>query len=137
MILSDKTLQAMLSAGTLTITPLIEDQIQPASVDIRLGNTFSVVEDSPSGIINMENEIHYKTITSESYILLPNQFVLATTMEYFDLPDDLTAFVCQLVAVFGFFPSVFIVVVGFGIRSASAAGTTAPAAAAASVAPPV
>ena len=61
MILSDKTLQAMLSAGTLTITPLIEDQIQPASVDIRLGNTFSVVEDSPSGIINMENEIHYKT----------------------------------------------------------------------------
>ena len=93
MILSDKTLQAMLSAGTLTITPLIEDQIQPASVDIRLGNTFSVVEDSPSGIINMENEIRYKTITSESYILLPNQFVLATTMEYFDLPDDLTAFV--------------------------------------------
>ena len=93
MILSDKTLQAMLSAGTLTITPLIEDQIQPASVDIRLGNTFSVVEDSPSGMINMENEIHYKTITSESYILLPNQFVLATTMEYFDLPDDLTAFV--------------------------------------------
>ncbi|MBS5002365.1 dCTP deaminase [Holdemania filiformis] len=93
MILSDKTLQAMLSAGTLTITPLIEDQIQPASVDIRLGNTFSVVEDSPSGMINMENEIRYKTITSESYILLPNQFVLATTMEYFDLPDDLTAFV--------------------------------------------
>ena len=93
MILSDKTLQAMLNAGTLTITPLIEDQIQPASVDIRLGNTFSVVEDSPSGMINMENEIRYKTITSESYILLPNQFVLATTMEYFDLPDDLTAFV--------------------------------------------
>lgn len=93
MILSDKTLQAMLSTGTLTITPLIEDQIQPASVDIRLGNTFSVVEDSPSGMINMENEIRYKTITSESYILLSNQFVLATTMEYFDLPDDLTAFV--------------------------------------------
>lgn len=35
----------------------------------------------------------YKTITSDTYILLPNQFVLATTMEYFDLPNDLTAFV--------------------------------------------
>ena len=93
MILSDKTLQAMLSTGTLTITPLIEDQIQPASVDIRLGNTFSVVEDSPSGMINMENEIRYKTITCDTYILLPNQFVLATTLEFFDLPDDLTAFV--------------------------------------------
>ena len=27
------------------------------------------------------------------YVLLPGQFVLATTMEYFRLPDDLTAFV--------------------------------------------
>ena len=93
MILSDKTLQAMLSAETLKITPLDPSQIQPASVDIRLGNTFSVVEDSPSGMINMENEIRYKTITCDTYILLPNQFVLATTLEFFDLPDDLTAFV--------------------------------------------
>ena len=30
---------------------------------------------------------------TDTYILLPNQFVLATTMEYFHLPDDLTAFV--------------------------------------------
>ena len=57
MILSDKTLQAMLSAETLKITPLDPNQIQPASVDIRLGNTFSVVEESPSEMINMENEI--------------------------------------------------------------------------------
>ena len=41
----------------------------------------------------MDKEIKYKTIISDSYILLPNQFVLATTMEYFELPDDLTAFV--------------------------------------------
>ena len=68
-------------------------QIQPASVDIRLGNTFSIVEDLPSGIINLEDEIPYKTIVTDTYILLPNQFVLATTMEYFHLPDDLTAFV--------------------------------------------
>lgn len=67
--------------------------MQPASVDIRLGNTFSIVKDSPSGIITLENEIKYKTITTDTYILLPNQFVLATTMEYFDLPNDLKAFV--------------------------------------------
>ena len=46
MILSDKTIQKMLDEKTLTITPLEQGQIQPASVDIRLGNTFSVVEDS-------------------------------------------------------------------------------------------
>jgi len=68
-------------------------KIQPASVDIRLGNTFSIVEDSCTGIINLEKEVKYKTITSDTYILLPNQFVLATTMEYFELPNNLTAFV--------------------------------------------
>lgn len=93
MILSDKTLTKMLKEKTLVVEPIEKGQIQPASIDIRLGNTFSIVEDTSTGIINLENEIKYKTITSDSYILLPNQFVLATTMEYFDLPDDLTAFV--------------------------------------------
>lgn len=93
MILSDKTLFEMIEADTLQISPLEKHQIQPASVDIRLGNTFSIVEDLPSGIINLEDEIPYKTIVTDTYILLPNQFVLATTMEYFHLPDDLIAFV--------------------------------------------
>ena len=93
MILSDKTLNKMIEEKTLIVEPLEKEQIQPASIDIRLGNIFSIVEDTSTGIINLENEIKYKTITSDSYILLPNQFVLATTMEYFDLPDDLTAFV--------------------------------------------
>lgn len=83
----------MLEEGTLTIFPMEREQVQPASVDIRLGNTFSIVEDSPTGIITLDKEIKYKTITSDTYVLLPNQFVLATTMEYFELPDDLTAFV--------------------------------------------
>lgn len=93
MILSDRTIGKMLKEGTLKITPLENEQIQPASVDIRLGDTFSIVEDSPTGSITLEQEIRYKTIKSESYVLLPNQFVLATTMETFDLPDNLTAFV--------------------------------------------
>ena len=93
MILSDKTIAMMLENGTLGISPLEKGQIQPASVDIRLGNTFGVVEDSSSGIITMDREISYKTIETDRYLLLPGQFVLATTMEYISLPDDLTAFV--------------------------------------------
>lgn len=93
MILSDKTILKMLEAKTLTISPLEKEQIQPASVDIRLGNTFSIVEDSSTGIITLDKEISYKTFTADTYILLPNQFILATTMEYFELPDNLTAFV--------------------------------------------
>lgn len=93
MILSDKTIMKMLKEGTLTISPLTDEQIQPASVDVRLGNTFSIVEDSSTGIITMENKIGYKIIETDTYILLPGQFVLATTMEYFSLPNNLTAFV--------------------------------------------
>lgn len=93
MILSDKTIIKMLENGTLAISPLEQEQIQPASVDIRLGNTFSIVEDSSTGIITLEHEIQYKTMETDTYILLPNQFVLATTMEYFALPDNVTAFV--------------------------------------------
>lgn len=93
MILSDKTIKKMLAEKTLEISPLNEIQIQPASVDIRLGRTFSIVEDSSSGIITMDNKISYKTIETDTYLLLPGQFVLATTMEYFHLPDNLTAFV--------------------------------------------
>ncbi len=93
MILSDKTLIKMIDEGTLGVSPLTEGQIQPASIDIRLGDTFSIVEDSSTGIITLENEITYKTIKTDIYVLLPGQFVLATTMEYISLPDNLTAFV--------------------------------------------
>ena len=93
MILSDKTIQSLLQNGTLSISPLEDDQIQPASVDIRLGNTFSIVEDSSTGILTLTNKIAYKEMQAETYLLLPGQFVLATTKEYISLPDDLTAFV--------------------------------------------
>ncbi|HBL85467.1 MAG: dCTP deaminase [Clostridiales bacterium GWF2_38_85] len=93
MILSDKTIIKMLKNKTLSILPLNIEQIQPASVDVRLGDTFCIVEDSASSIITLENKISYKTIKTDTYILLPGQFVLATTMEFIDLPDNLTAFV--------------------------------------------
>ncbi len=93
MILSDKTIKRMLDEKSLIIEPCDAEQIQPASVDIRLGSTFSVVDDTPSGIITLNNEIKYRTITADTYLIMPGQFVLATTMEYFELPDDLTAFV--------------------------------------------
>ena len=93
MILSDKTIEKLLAEGSLAIEPLEPAQIQPASVDIRLGDTFGIVEDTPSGIVGLEDEIAYKTIRTDRYILLPGQFVLATTMEYVRLGADLTAFV--------------------------------------------
>lgn len=93
MILSDRAIEKMIKEGSLRVSPIEPGQIQPASVDIRLGDTFSIVEDSSKGIVSLDEEIAYKTIRTERYLLLPGQFVLATTMEYIALPDDLTAFV--------------------------------------------
>lgn len=93
MILSDRTILKMLDEKSLVINPVTKEQIQPASVDIRLGNTFGVVDDTPSNIITLESQINYKTITTDTYLIMPGEFVLATTMEYFELPDNLTAFV--------------------------------------------
>lgn len=93
MILSDKTLRALMAQGQLEIAPLEDVQIQPASVDIRLGNTFSVLETGSTPILKMDAPIVYRSITADHFLLLPGQFVLATTLEYFRLPDNMTAFV--------------------------------------------
>lgn len=92
MILSDITISEMLTSGELSITPLEKHQIQPASVDIRLGNTFSSISDFEN-VLYLDNPINYETVEADTFMLLPGQFVLATTMEYFSLPNDLTAFV--------------------------------------------
>lgn len=93
MILSDHTIRELMAAGKLGIAPLEDHQIQPASVDVRLGTTFSVIEDDSAGIIGLGSQLSYRSFTAEKYLLLPGQFVLATTMEYFHMPNDLTAFV--------------------------------------------
>ena len=91
MILSDKTIRTLLAGGQLDISPLEDIQIQPASVDIRLGDSFRLME--ADGQIQMDAPIAYREVKAERFVLQPGQFVLATTREYFRLPDNMTAFV--------------------------------------------
>lgn len=93
MILSDKTIKSMIKQGLLVTNANEKNQVQPASLDIRLGDTFSIVEDSYNNIIDMNSCIRYTEIRTERYILMPGQFVLATTKEYLKLPNNVTAFV--------------------------------------------
>ena len=76
MILSDKTIQKMIDNKSLEISPLGNNQIQPASVDIRLGNTYSVIEDSSNGIIRLGSAIQYKTIQTDRYLLCRDNLFL-------------------------------------------------------------
>lgn len=91
MILSDKTIRTLLAGGQLDISPLEDIQIQPASVDIRLGDSFRLME--AEGQIRMDAPIVYREVKAERFVLQPGQFVLATTREYFRLPENMTAFV--------------------------------------------
>ena len=92
MILSDRSIKKLLASGELGIDPMGMDQIEPASVDLRLGNTF-LVPRTTSGIHSMSETPEYEEVTAEDFIVPAHGFVLATTMEYIRIPDDLTAFV--------------------------------------------
>src|SRR3989338_3739172 len=93
MILSDKTIRAMLAAKTLVIEPIREQSVQPASVDCHLGRDFLVVEDNNMDTITFDTPITYREITGDSITIPPHAFLLATTEEYIKLPNNLTAFV--------------------------------------------
>ena len=93
MILSDRTMKTMLAEGELVVEPLTEDSIQPASIDCRLGTHFLIVEDFNMSKIDLDSEILYREYEGDTITLPPHSFLLATTMEYVRLPNNLTAFV--------------------------------------------
>ena len=93
MILSDKTIREAIKSGAIGVKNYTPDSIQPASLDIRLGNSFAVPKTNRYDIIAFNDNIEYKTITANEYILMPGEFVLGTTMETIELPSNVTAFV--------------------------------------------
>ncbi len=93
MILSDTTLKTMISNKELVVEPLEDNSIQPASIDCRLGTHFLVLDDNRMDVISLRSEIVYREFEEEFVTIPPHSFLLATTMEYVELPENLTAFV--------------------------------------------
>ena len=96
MILSDGSIRKEIENGRLIIEPLDAQQIQPASVDVRLGDAFLVFRNHTCEVIDpfdkpsdlMET---VKVSDGEAFILHPGKFVLGTTLEAIGLPDDIVA----------------------------------------------
>jgi dCTP deaminase len=96
MILSDGSIRREIDNGRLIIDPLEQQQIQPASVDVRLGDEFLVFRNHTCEVIDpfdkpadlMENVI---MADGQAFILHPGEFVLGTTLEAIGLPDDIVA----------------------------------------------
>lgn len=100
MILSDRDIRRRLKDGDLVVEPLDDPQlqIQPASIDLRLGNEFLEFERSNIPCIHPESEEETDDYTrrrvvetGDEYVLHPGDFVLGTTYETVEIPDDLVA----------------------------------------------
>ena len=102
MILSDRDIRARLRTGELAIEPLSDEalQIQPASVDLRLGREFLVYRPAqvtvldpgdPAGIAaSMDRVIIEPEL---AFVLHPGEFALGTTIERVKMPSDLVGMV--------------------------------------------
>jgi len=93
MIISDGTIQKLMELGDLIVDPLVDGQVQPASIDLRLGTHFLKVDENNVESMTLDKEIKYVEIEGDEIIIPPHSFLLATTMEYIKLPNNLTAFV--------------------------------------------
>lgn len=92
MILSDKTIKDMIENKKLIAGPLCAESLQSASLDCRLGNHFLRFKNSQQ-VINLSDKYEYEEIEADQIIIEPHCFLLATTMEYIQLPDHITSFV--------------------------------------------
>lgn len=81
MILSDKSIKIVLDNEWVKIIPKPE-AIQPASVDLKLGNEIKCL-----------NGEEYDLSNDNIYVLKPHDFVLASTLEYVEIPNFLVGIV--------------------------------------------
>ena len=93
MILSDTTLKRMLASGELVCEPLEPHQIQPASIDLRLGSHFLKLDEHGVDLIRLDEPLRYVELDQQEIVVPAHSFLLASTREYIKLPDNLTAFV--------------------------------------------
>lgn len=94
MVLSDHDIKIELSDGRIVIDPFEASYIQPASIDLRLGNDFRVFRNSNH--VAIDPQVHQPNLTEEiivgaddAFVLHPGQFALGTTLERIALPDDI------------------------------------------------
>jgi dCTP deaminase len=95
-VLSDGTIRRLVEEGRIVIDPWAPELVQPASVDLRLGASFRVfhnhrvtaidLRDPPT---NLTEEVVIPE--GEPFAIHPGEFVLGSTLEYVELPNDVVS----------------------------------------------
>lgn len=92
MILSDIDIIERINTNSLHIDPYNESNIEPASVDLRLSDSFKKPV-ATGQIIDTRGDVsqEYREFEADSVILEPDESILSETMEKISLPNDLCA----------------------------------------------
>lgn len=96
MILSDGDIKREIKAKHIRVTPFDPSCVQPASYDVKLGNSVRIfknltkpfldIKDNPEDIMEL-----VKIKKGEPFIVHPGEFVLGTTVEKIYIPNDIIA----------------------------------------------
>jgi dCTP deaminase len=95
-VLSDRDIRAEIEAGRIVIDPFMPEAVQPSSVDLHLDRRFRVFRNSRYPYIDVREDQPELTELveiggDEPFILHPGEFVLGSTFERVQLPNDLVA----------------------------------------------
>jgi dCTP deaminase len=95
-VLSDGTISRLVAEGRIRIDPWEPRLVQPASVDLRLGDSFRVFHNHRASAIdlrrppdNLTDEVIVPE--GETFVIHPGEFCLGRTLEWVELPDDVVA----------------------------------------------
>lgn len=93
MILSDKDILQAIEDDEISIEWFNkEEQLQPSSVDLTIGQSFASIKPTARPY-RFDDEPEYHRITAAEFTLNPKEFVLATTSEVIRLSANISAFV--------------------------------------------
>lgn len=95
-VLSDGTIMRLVHEGRIRIDPWDETMVQPASVDLRLGDTFRVFHNHRVATIDLRDPPRglteeVKVADEQPFVIHPGEFCLGSTAERVELPDDIVA----------------------------------------------
>jgi len=94
-VLSDGTIRRLVEDGRIVIKPWDPALVQPASVDLRLGDSFRVFHNHRVPAIDLRDPPQGLTeeipAGPEGFVIHPGEFCLGRTLEWVELPDDVVA----------------------------------------------
>jgi deoxycytidine triphosphate deaminase len=95
-VLSDGTIRRLVEEGRLKVEPWDPAMVQPASIDLNLGSSFRVFHNHRLPAIDLADPPknvteHVQAAEGQSFVIHPGEFVLGTTAEWVELPQDLVA----------------------------------------------